>query len=166
MGLLNQLFVRWCLFGAGRRIRRHGFQATYVGAYDTPPAWSYTVGFDETLNHPELVVFDLPKKSAVCTLGYFYDEIRAGRVLVEDGGDASASNTRCVWRKAHPDQLPEWLPLALWRRYAVTGKRHGLEAFQLVLSDPDGRLPWEDGYDERLRTLQPALWLAPGKGPA
>jgi hypothetical protein len=161
MSLFNRLFVKWCVHAAGRRIRRHGFQATYVGAYDDPPAWAYTVGFDETLDHPELVLFDSPRKSAAHTLACFYDEIRAGRMVVEEGADPGASNTRCVWRKVHPDQLAVWLPLAIWRRYAVTGQRYGLEAFQLVLSDPDGRLPWEEGYDERLRGLQPALWLSP-----
>ncbi|HEY0647892.1 hypothetical protein [Phenylobacterium sp.] len=35
----------------------------------------------------------------------------------------------------------------------------GFNAFQLVLSDNDGRMPWDDGYDERLRPLQPALYL-------
>jgi hypothetical protein len=35
------------------------------------------------------------------------------------------------------------------------------EAYQPVLSDPDGKLLWEAGYDERLRPLQVALWEAP-----
>ena len=37
----------------------------------------------------------------------------------------------------------------------------GFEAYQLVLSDAEGKLPWEAGYDERLRPLQVALWDPP-----
>ena len=55
-------------------------------------------------------------------------------------------------------------PLALWRRYAKTRKGYGPEAYQLVLSDPDGLLPWGPGHDERLHPLQPALYLSPDKG--
>lgn len=32
------------------------------------------------------------------------------------------------------------------------------EAYQLVLGDADGRLPWEVGYDEHLRPRQRALY--------
>jgi hypothetical protein len=46
------------------------------------------------------------------------------------------------------------------RRLAKTRRRYGLEAFQFVLSD-HGALPWDAGYDERLRPLQPALWEPP-----
>jgi hypothetical protein len=51
------------------------------------------------------------------------------------------------------------------RRFASTGMRAGLEAYQFVLSDPDGLLPWEPGYDERLRHLQHALWEPPQPAP-
>lgn len=64
----------------------------------------------------------------------------------------------------HPDWIdaPEgWFTFALWRRALRTGKTFGLEAFQLVLSDEAGHFPWDEGYDERLRPLQPALWEAP-----
>jgi hypothetical protein len=32
------------------------------------------------------------------------------------------------------------------------------EAYQLVLGDADGKLPWEPGYDETIRDRQRALW--------
>ena len=159
MSLFGQLYVWWNMRRAGRSIRRFGVHAVYVGDYSRdPPAWVYSVGFDEQFDYPEVVAFDMPQPTAARFVAYTYDEVKAGRLVIEDGATADGAETRCVWRKVHPDQLAEWLPLALWRRYAKTGKRVGLEAYQLVLSDPDGLMPWEPGYDERLRPLQPALW--------
>lgn len=163
MGLFTQFAIKWHVHRAGRVIRRHGFQAIYVGDYSRdPPAWAYTVGFDETLNHPELVVFDMPKLAAAGALAHVYDEVQAGRMRLEDGALVEGANVRCAWRKVHPDQIGDWLPLACFRRHAVSGKRYGLEAFQMVLGDPQGVLPWEPGYDESLRSLQPALYQPAG----
>jgi hypothetical protein len=52
-----------------------------------------------------------------------------------------------------------WFTFALRRRAERTGQAFGLEGFQLVLSDPDGRMPWDKGYNGHLRPRQPALWL-------
>ncbi|MBW8813302.1 MAG: DUF4262 domain-containing protein [Caulobacterales bacterium] len=141
----------------------------YVGDYRTGPAWGYTIGFDETLNQPEVIVFDVPSRSAAVLFEKVFKELRAGLLILEDGmiwppGEPHA----CVWRKVHPSHIDceeGWFTLALHRRARVTGKRFGLEAFQFVLSDNDGRLPWEVGYDEALRALQPALYL-PHDAPA
>ena len=48
----------------GRRIEEHGWTAVYVGDYSTAPTWTYTIGFDETLGQPEVIVFDIPQDSA------------------------------------------------------------------------------------------------------
>lgn len=52
------------------------------------------------------------------------------------------------------------------RSLVRTGMPFEFEAFQLVLSDNDGRLPWDGGYDEDLRPLQPALYLLAGDAPS
>jgi hypothetical protein len=158
MRLVHSLFLRWHALGTARAIRRNGFRIIYVGDYESAPTWAYTVGFDETLNHPEIVLFDVPKASAARILSHVFDEIRAGRMVVEDGADVEGTAQRCVWRKVHPDRIDQWLTLACFRRRLRTGLDDGLEAYQFVLSDPAGVLPWEAGYDEQLRALQPALW--------
>lgn len=66
-----------------------------------------------------------------------------------------------VWRKVHPSQLQngETLWLGLAETFQLTLQpRDTFEAFQLVLSYQQGRLPWETGYDQRLRERQPWLW--------
>lgn len=162
--MFEAVWAAWHLFKIHRRVRRHGWTAIYVGDYETAPTWVYTLGFDETLNQPEIIVFDLPQTDANRLLWQVFDELRAGLLVLDDGkawpdGEAHPA----VWRKVHPSQIDTaegWLALAVRRRAQRTGFNFGLEAFQLVLSDEQGRLPWQDGYDERLRPLQPELYLS------
>ncbi len=147
-----------------QRVRKHGWTAIYVGDYATAPTWTYTIGLEETLGQPELVVFDITQEDANAVLWSAYEELKQGTLVLQDGMRWPADETErpLVWRKVHPSQIEgraDWFALALMRRAARTGEMRGLQAFQLVLSDENGRLPWEEGYDERIRFRQPALYL-------
>lgn len=159
MQLFDRLLRWWHEADTARRIRRHGFTIIYVGDYRTAPTWAYTVGFAETLGGPELVVFDVPKLAANDILSHMFHELKAGRLVIADGDEALGADKRCIWRRVHTDQLNEWLTLACLRLQARGANPRDLEAYQLVLSDADDRLPWEDGYEERLRDRQQMLYL-------
>lgn len=147
----------------GERIAQHGWTGMYVGDYATAPTWAYSVGFAETLGQPEVIVFDLPQDAADALLGEVFTQLKDGRLALEDGrvwpeGEAHP----CVWRKVDTSQLESdrgWFTFAMVRSLLRTGMPYAFEAFQLVLSDNEGRLPWEEGYDELLRPRQPALYL-------
>ena len=149
--------------GLADAIEAHGWTGIYVGDYETAPTWTYTIGFDETLGQPEVIVFDLPQDSANALLWEVFTQLKDGRLVLEDGkvwpeGGALPS----VWRKVHQTQLESeegWFTLASMRSLVRKLTPFGFDAFQLVLSDNDGRLPWDEGYDERLRRLQPALYM-------
>jgi hypothetical protein len=154
MSWIARLQSAWRRFGARRHVERRGWTAVYVGDYAQAPSWVYTVGFQGSLGQPEIIVFDLPRPSAGELVAHVHDELRTGRLVLEDGCEWASASSRCVWRRVHEDHLAEWLTLA----FVPAMLAGGLEAFQLVLSDVEGRLPWEGGYDERLRALQPALY--------
>jgi hypothetical protein len=158
MAWIDKLRSVWRRRGP-RRAEGRGWTAIYVGDYKQAPSWVYTVGFKASLGEPEIIVFDLPRPSASQLVSHVHDELRSGRLILLDGVEWAAASTRCVWRKVHEDHLGEWLTLAFIPAM-VAG---GMDAFQLVLSDAAGRLPWEDGYDERLRALQPALYEPPAE---
>jgi hypothetical protein len=146
-----------------RRVRRHGWTAIYVGDYQSVPTWVYSVGLDETLDQPEIILFDVTQADANDIFWQAFRELKSGALALEDGAEWRVEGDRIgVWRKVDPSQIdgPEgWLAAAVGHRERRTGRRHGLEAFQLVLADADHRMPWEAGYDERLRMRQPALYL-------
>jgi hypothetical protein len=153
-----------------RKVRRHGWTGMYVGDYATAPTWAYTIGFDETLDQPEIIVFDAPRRSASALFWRTFEALRSGSLVLEDGAARlDDAGQGAVWRKVHPSHIDcaeGWLAFAQHRRAKVTGKPFGLEAFQYVLPDQDGRMPWDAGYDESLRPLQPALYLPRQDGAA
>ena len=121
------------------------------------------MGFEETLGHPELIVFDVTNEVANGLLWRAFSELQAQTLVIEDRREWLDDGERIgAWRALHPRRIAEgWLTLAKMRRSKRGLAPDELKAFQLVLADEAGHLPWEDGYDERLRPLQPALWEPP-----
>lgn len=157
MGWIDKIVAAWHRRDTRKRVEKDGWTAIYVGDYDRAPSWVYSVGFQSTLGQPEVIAFDMPRRSAAQFVAQVFDELRDGRLVLEDGRGWVTASTRCVWRKVREEHLGEWLTLA----FVPALLSGGLEAYQLVLSDSDGRLPWETGYDERLRALQPSLYEPP-----
>ena len=161
--MFEKLRREWHLRELEKRIRQHGWTAISVGDYESTPSWVYTLGFDETLGRPEVIFFDVPQELANGLLHKAFADLKSGALTPEDGEPWIIEGDRYgVWRKVHPSQIdgPDlWLAAAVNRREKRTGRRAGLEAFQLVVADENARLPWEPGYNERLRMKQPALYL-------
>jgi hypothetical protein len=151
-----------------RRVRRHGWTAIYVGDYRTSPTWAYTVGFLSSLGAPEVILFDVPQESANGIFWKVFQELKAGELVMRDGEAWASAEKPVVWREVHPsryvDNEEPWLGLAQTMAcIQATPSSPEFRAFQLVLSDQDGRLPWEPQYDERLRPLQRELYLPAGE---
>lgn len=147
-----------------KRIRKHGWTAIYVGDYASAPTWTYTLGFEENLGQPEIVIFDIPQDSANSVLWTAFEELKRGDLVLKDGEPwhPEDEDARMVWRKVDPSQVEGrvgWFTLAVMRRLAVKREMFGLPVFQLVLADENRVLPWEAGYDESIRFRQPALYL-------
>ena len=160
--MFRKLFDAWRKRDIGQRIERPGWTVIYVGDYSTAPTWAYTTGFQDLLGAPEIIVFDVPQASANALFHEISGEIKAGKLTIRDGERWRPDAGVSVWRKVHPSRFvddPEnsWLGLAFNFHLLRSGGAE-FEAYQLVISDAEGNLPWEPGYDERLRPRQRALW--------
>ncbi|MFL5295848.1 MAG: DUF4262 domain-containing protein [Phenylobacterium sp.] len=158
--LRNTLYLR----SVEQAVRKHGWAGVSVGSYETAPSWIYSVGFQETLGQPEIVLFDVPQAQANALLWEIFQELKSGKLTLEDGErwEGGDPDHPAVWRKVHASQVDSpdaWFNVAAARRARGHGASTDLEVFQLVLSDQQGRLPWETGYDEAVRVRQPALYL-------
>ncbi|HLZ73741.1 DUF4262 domain-containing protein [Phenylobacterium sp.] len=155
---LKRAIHRW---DTARRVRRQGWSGIYVGDYRSSPSWAYTIGFLSSLGAPEVIVFDVPQRSANGIFGTVFEELKAGELVLRDGEAWKSAAHPAVWREVHPsryvDEEQPWLGIA--ETIAAIQAGPEFRAFQLVLSDPEGRLPWEPQYDERLRPLQRELYL-------
>lgn len=101
MNLLDRLRLTWAKRKQARDIDRHGWSGVYVGDYHSAPSWAYTIGFDETLDHPELVAFDLPKASANELFWRSFEALRKGDFVIEDGLQAASGARSTLTTRAN-----------------------------------------------------------------
>ena len=160
-GVRDQLWLSRQMRRIGREIGRYGWSAAPLQLpYDRAPRCIHTVGFDESLNRPELIIFDTPPEIAFQELSFAFQAWSRDQLEIKDGSTwfKDAGEVRCVVRKVDPSQVSSWFGLAAERRRRITGDSSGLAAFQLVLADRAGFLPWEPCYDESAGMWQPALY--------
>lgn len=161
----------WRHWEIDRKMKRYGWTGQYVGDYDSYPSWVYTIGFLETLGQPEVTIFDITQADANIVLWAVCHGLQDGATRLLDGEMFRIEDEEVgTFRRVHPGRAYDdefWLGLAGQRYVRRTGSIEGFDAFQLVLHDPAGRYPWDDGYDDSLLVRQPALWLsADGEGGA
>lgn len=137
---------------------QHGWGVEPVPAAHEPPpprpGYSYTFGLEALVGHPEIVIFGLAPVAARGLLGLAVDHLRLGGHIPEGEPFVGllAGSLRAVLvpveRAQHQGLFPT-LPLIYgdqpWR---VT---------QFVWPDRNGSLPWEEGWPEQLRLVQPVL---------
>lgn len=141
-----------------RRIRQRGWSSVAVWDDDEVQYWQYTIGFDESLGHPEIVVGGLPPGAADTLFGPLYQAIKHGVLRIEDGARWGLDGRDdWVFRQLHPSR-PTLDCLAIRRREERGLPPHELQGFQLVLPDENGILPWEPGHDPGQRLRTPELW--------
>jgi hypothetical protein len=160
---LWRAYHRWDM---KRRIRRFGWTGICVGDYESVPTWAYTIGFHASLGAPEIILFDAPMAYANGLFHEVYRQLKSGELTLEDGQPWRMEGLEAplVWREVHVSRLydndPEqpWLGVAEDFAAILAPEKGPITAFQLVLSDPAGHRPWDEGYDETLRPRQRALW--------
>ena len=125
--------------------------------------WAYTIGFQRSADAPEVIAFDIPQDTANAVFHEVFRQLRAGELVMRDGERWMPDDIVMTWRKVHPSRFvddPEQLWFALAHDFHLllgsSGKE--FEAYQLVIGDGEGHLPWEPGYDETIRCRQRALW--------
>jgi hypothetical protein len=153
--------MRW----VARDIAKDGWTVVpFQLSHDAAPRFFYTVGFSESLGQPEMIVCDTPFEQAAAEFNTAFEGLRSGELTLSDGQVWSEQGAvRCILRRVHPSQITSWLGLAAERHRRMKGDAATLAAFQLVLPDKAGFLPWEPGYSEEARTWQPALYEPRGR---
>jgi hypothetical protein len=162
----DALQIAWHRWDFVRRIRKHGWTGTYVHGEGVP--FTYSIGFWEDINAPEIIMFGMDPDTANGLLHEAHKQLQAGELILADMAPWVLDwegGPKLVWRAVHPSQVRrEFLNVAIWYRERQGLGREGLEAYQLVCTDLGGKFPWEEGYDLNYRPQQEALDL-PHVGP-
>jgi hypothetical protein len=131
-----------------------------VGTTDFGVSLTYTVGFVPTLRHPDIVILGVASRTATVLLNDLGHRLR-------DGAPALSLGRRydSVIQPREGD-LPMSVAFLLVtdpeacfgvRDLYYGGRVRTAAMLQLVWPDKENHLPWEPGFDNRMRASQPIL---------
>lgn len=141
-------------------VRTHGCHITYVfdDEGETVP-FGYSIGFQETLGQPEVIIFGLPSELTYAMVNVIYGQCRDSLVL-RDGlvlPDVLEGHNCVALRIPPANIIPDYFNSAMWLRWYLTGEAMDA-AYQIVWpGSADGLFPWDEGASDEVRALQPLL---------
>lgn len=126
-----------------------------VADSDPPvPAYSYSIGLPAAVEFPEVAVFGLTPVAAKGLIGLVADARRGGTEIplsMELVGLLD-NELRCVFA---PIDMESWSPMF---QTAIAWYEGGeVPMVQMMFPDRNGFLPYESGYDPKMRYAQPVI---------
>jgi len=145
-------------------IRDHGCQVNHVFDPDgVLPGKSYSIGFPEAIDQPEVIVFGLPPEVMQFMINDLLRQCREEGLSLKNGLVVSdlLEGFACIARSVQSEHIiADHFASAMWfskHRFRTDMK----EAFQLVWpSSVTGLFPWDDGVAQEVIDAQPALYEA------
>jgi hypothetical protein len=138
-------------------IKSDGFAFICIGGDTVSPRVAYTVGLTETYGCPELMIFGVGHEVANVVFHAVVSKIRAGGNLKDGDVLVNVLNLPCTIRHVTGEAASPYA-LNVIRRYEGSAQKPAFQ--QIVYPDQANVLPWEPGYDERLRRIQRELWTS------
>ena len=139
-------------------IETHGWALETIAAdpsTDPPtPACAYSIGMRAAVDFPDVAVFGLAPAAANGLVTLVADAARGGTVipLGEELVGLLDNDLRCVFAPIDPTIAAERFTTgASWFR------GEPVEMVQLLYPDRNGFLPYEAGFDQRMRMAQPVV---------
>jgi len=118
------------------------------------PAHAYTIGVPAAVGFAEVAVFGLTPAAANGLLTLVVDACRGGTEIplgVEVVGLLD-NELRCMFATIEPEVCATWFPTAsAWYRGELP------TMVQLLYPDRNGFMPYEAGYEQRMRLAQPVI---------
>ena len=139
-------------------IETKGYAVEPVAARDDTeppmPGYSYTIGLPELVGFPNIVVFGLTPVAATGLIGLVVDLLTGG-TEIPVGAEVTGlydGELRALFAEVE---------VAQWKHLFDTGvswhQGDEFDLVQLVWPDRNGFLPYEPGFDARLRFAQPVI---------
>jgi hypothetical protein len=135
-------------------IATYGMHVTRVLPNRDTPGWAFSVGLWHTYQHPEVLVFGLDAGVAHHMLNHIADDIKVGRPFqVEHEYADLLEGVRCMFKPVSPIWHYPFLGWADWFYQHVE-----YPVLQCIWPDHDQHYPWERGFREEWRWVQPLLF--------
>jgi hypothetical protein len=117
------------------------------------PSFAYSIGLTQTYNHPEIICFGLPNDIGHAIINDIADIIQKGETI--DTGKIYTeifSDSRAAFLKVDKRNIDDYFGAAL--NYY---EDKSFDALQVVWTDRNDKLPWENNFEEEFLYKQPLL---------
>jgi hypothetical protein len=143
--------IEWMIESAGWALEPVGADPL---AEPPRPAYAYTIGLPALVGFAEIAVFGLTPAASNGLVGMVVDHLRSG-VSIPLGAELVGlldNDLRCLFAPIDAAASARWFDTAsAWYRGAP------FDAVQLVYPDRNGFMPYEPGFDQRMRLAQPVV---------
>lgn len=122
------------------------------------PYHTFSVGLFENFDRPEIIIFGVHPQVATQIINDIGDRIVEGLEL-ESGrvyDDIFSNQLGAVFIPVEKDAYDAHMGSAIWYYQG-----RDFPVMQLVWPDPNGKFPWEEGFDRRYAAAQPLLGQMP-----
>lgn len=134
-------------------IREHGWFNTHVHQDEEGVGFSFSTGFFLDLNMPEIIVFDMDQNAAHQCLWNVHRLFNSASKPVQTQRCSKIlAKHDVVFLPVDKNQYSDYLG---WSRWFYKGDN--FECWQMVWPDPNGKFPWEEGFDESFAASQPDI---------
>jgi hypothetical protein len=135
-------------------VKRYGWHVVGVEDDDEGPGFAYSIGIQQTLDHPEIIVFGLKNaKTMMQVINVIGDEVRKGERFEDwHESDEVLDGYSCMFRTVPKDAYREYLGYAMWFYRPKT-----FDVLQCIWPDKQHRYPWHPDCPQEIRQRQPIL---------
>lgn len=134
-------------------VRTHGWFGTHIREDADGPGFSYTTGFWQRFEFPELILFSLPKEVSQDIFWSFFHDLTAQKRFPENEPISDVLNGYDVlMREVRSERFAEFFG---WNRWFYGGDN--FKANQVFFPDKSGRFPWSKHASPEFSRLQPNL---------
>ena len=136
-------------------VETQGWCAVPVAAVEDPPqpGYTYSIGFERSFAHAEVVIFGLPPVAARGLLEMLAIHLEAGGVLPDGMFVGLLDND--LPAALLPIDTEEYGSLFPGATAFYGGSDY--RAAQFVWPDKGGKMPWDEDYNHQLRVAQPVI---------
>lgn len=133
-------------------VQKFGWHCLNIVEESGQPTWTFSIGFYETWQFPELIVIGLKVEVAHSTLTYLARQLAEGRRIDLASSHDELFNNSCCFIEVPKQHYREYMGTARW---FYGGSDFPL--YQLVWPSRDGYFPWNELASDYLKHLQPVL---------
>lgn len=135
-------------------IAQYGLHVISVMEEDDSPPFTYSIGIEQSLGLPELIIIGLNSDVAHSAINACYQQMKDGGAIVPGArvADLLSGGFECLIGTTSPERVADYMGWAAWLY-----KDKPFRAYQIIWPSTTGVFPWEAGTNDWLIARQPLL---------